>query len=187
MMMTIIGIDPGRRGCLCTLNVTSGALKFYDMPIVTYKSLETGKGGTLLNENQILQLIRSLCGPHIAFCIIERQQAFYKGSCSSTFKIGDDYGLLRGMILSSTIPGLETVKPRDWKKAAGLVQGENETSTQFKERSRQLALSLFPSASEFLKRKGDHNRAEAALIAEYGRKYILPKYIPGYKYKPFHQ
>jgi hypothetical protein len=185
-MMTIIGIDPGRRGALCTLDISSGALQFYDMPILTYKSLETGKGGTLLNERELLKLIRRLSGPHIVFAIIERQQAFYKGSCSSTFKMGDDYGLLRGMILSSTIPGLETVKPRDWKKAAALVQGDVETSTQFKERSRQLALASFPSASDSLKRKSDHNRAEAALIAEYGRKYILPKYIRGYKYEPFH-
>jgi hypothetical protein len=36
-----------------------------------------------------------------------------------------------------------------------------------KEAARQLALRRFPSAAEFLKRKLDHQRAEALLIANY--------------------
>jgi len=51
----------------------------------------------------------------------------------------------------------------------------------FKNLSRLKAIELFPGAAEALKLKGSHNRAEALLICEWGRRNVLRKYIHGYQ------
>lgn len=56
---------------------------------------------------------------------------------------------------------LEIIEPTAWKRFWKLPPKD-------KERSRQRALELFPSAHSLLARKLDHGRAEAALIALYG-------------------
>lgn len=53
------------------------------------------------------------------------------------------------------------VAPRTWKRTFGL-RGD-------KEAARQVALQRFPAAAPWLRRKRDHDRAEAILIAEHVR------------------
>lgn len=66
------------------------------------------------------------------------------------------------------------VQPQRWKKHYGLTQKkiEGETpahaSARAKEASRQLALTMMPQVAQALTRKGDHNRAEALLLARWG-------------------
>lgn len=183
--LVIIGCDPGVTGCLSVLDINTGSVQFYDMPVKRYAS-QSVKNGKVIDDDAALYLVRQLAGPHVAFFIIEYQQAFYKGTRSSTFKIGDCFGLLRGLIRSTNL-GLETVKPREWKKNFDLIKTDEMSQNQIKELSRQKALELFPSAHDSLRRKMDHNRAESLLIAEYGRKQLLRKYISGYKYAQFHR
>jgi crossover junction endodeoxyribonuclease RuvC len=64
-----------------------------------------------------------------------------------------------GVIGAAAIP-LHLVTPAKWK-------GHLRLSSD-KEQARALALRLFPACSEHFKRKKDHGRAEAALIARYG-------------------
>jgi crossover junction endodeoxyribonuclease RuvC len=54
-----------------------------------------------------------------------------------------------------------------WKRALRL-RGKD------KEGARQYALQLFPHAHALLKRKKDHQRAEAALIAYVGIHHLMP-------------
>lgn len=170
-------------GCICTLNINTGLVQFFDIPTMTYTT-QDGKRRNVINEDKLLNLIRSLAGPHVAFVIIEYQQAFFRGSRTSTFKIGDCYGLLRGMFMSAFL-NITTVKPRDWKKSFGLIRTDDMPASAFKELSRQKALKLFPNAYESLKLRLHHNRAESALIAEWGRRYHAQRFIHGYKYTPF--
>lgn len=57
------------------------------------------------------------------------------------------------------------VTPAVWKKHFDLIKTG-------KEESRQLAIEMFPEAAPFLKRKKDHQRAEAMLIAKWGDAYL---------------
>jgi hypothetical protein len=57
---------------------------------------------------------------------------------------------------------LRVVQPQTWKRHFGLLRTE-------KDEARQVALRLFPMAADALKRKKDHNRADALLIAHYGQ------------------
>ena len=57
---------------------------------------------------------------------------------------------------------LELVQPARWKRDMRLHGGEGKGET-----SRLRAIELFPHMAEELKRKRDHNRAEALLMAQW--------------------
>lgn len=57
---------------------------------------------------------------------------------------------------------VHAVPPRVWQRALGLAGKDKDASLA-------LARQLFPSAETYLKRKKDHNRGEALLLAHYGR------------------
>jgi len=60
------------------------------------------------------------------------------------------------------------VSPATWKRAAGLVsESRDESDSARKRRSLDRARLLFPNLR--LDRVKDHGRAEALLIADYGR------------------
>lgn len=95
-------------------------------------------------------------------CAIERAQPMPKQGVSSMFRYGAAYGaVLAAMDLALATIHLPT--PAQWKKSLGLT-GKG------KEASRELALRLFPQFRDELKRKKDHNRAEALLLAEWARR-----------------
>jgi len=79
---------------------------------------------------------------------------------TSAFRFGMAIGQLRATAQTLGIPGTLVV-PRVWKAYYDLVGPD-------KEQSRQLALELYPDAAIYLKRKKDHQRAEAILIARWG-------------------
>jgi crossover junction endodeoxyribonuclease RuvC len=147
MTRCILGIDPGM----------SGALAFYfpghperiaveDMPVVA------GDVDAVTLAKRIAAM-----GPDLAF--LERVNAMPGQGVSSTFKFGRSYGVALGVIGAAAIP-LHLVTPGKWK-------GHMRLSSD-KEQARAMALRLFPACSEHFKRKKDHGRAEAALIARYG-------------------
>lgn len=57
------------------------------------------------------------------------------------------------------------VKPAVWKKALGLNKKDKDASIK-------KAIELFPEMESKLARKKDHDRAEALLLAYYGKKLI---------------
>lgn len=61
------------------------------------------------------------------------------------------------------------VQPQTWKRHFALKKGGNETDAAIKERGRQMALMLFPGMADALKFKYHHNRADALLMAHWGR------------------
>jgi crossover junction endodeoxyribonuclease RuvC len=65
---------------------------------------------------------------------------------------------VRGVVAASGVP-LHLVSPSKWKRLFGLDAD--------KERSRALALRLWPARSDLFGPKKDHGRAEAALLARY--------------------
>ena len=83
-------------------------------------------------------------------------------SAQTAFVQGYNFGLWKGVLASAGLD-VRVVKPQAWKYALGLA---HKKST--KDESRAMAGAVFPSTTEQLRRKKDHGRAEALLIAAYG-------------------
>jgi crossover junction endodeoxyribonuclease RuvC len=77
---------------------------------------------------------------------------------ASTFKFGASYGCAYGVLCALNAP-VRHVTPATWKRAFGLNAD--------KERSRRMAIELWPNMSGYFARKKDDGRAEAALIARW--------------------
>ena len=147
--MIIIGIDPGQLGGIAAL---CDEPEEGDVPRI----FPTPK-----TEGDISWQIESLGG---SFAYIEHVHSFPKQGVASTWKFAQNYGFLRGCLVTLGIP-FEEVSPMKWQKAMGLlVYNKKLTKTQKKNRNKQKAQQLFPGL------KLTHATADAILIAEYGRR-----------------
>jgi hypothetical protein len=158
-VIVVLGVDPGIRGGLALVRLlVSGPqlVDAIDVPVVGSRAKERvdaiGLQQWLLNH-----------GPDRAF--VERAGVMPKQGIASGFKFGRATGSIEAIISVCGIP-LEFIEPSFWKHALRL-RGKD------KEGSRQYALNLFPHAHHLLKRKLDHQRAEAALIAYVGINHLM--------------
>lgn len=91
---------------------------------------------------------------------IERQQAMPKQGVVSTFKLGYGFGQIVSTCSLSRSP-FTLVTPNNWKRAMNLPKD--------KDAARRMAQQWFPDLAGQLKRKKDEHRAEALLIAAFGK------------------
>ena len=101
--------------------------------------------------------------------VIEYNTGFVGGEGnpgSAMFKFGTNHGLLEMALIAAAIP-YEKVSPAKWQKALGITPRKKgvgaESRTQFKNRLKSRAQSLFPSAKVTL------STCDALLIAHYCR------------------
>ena len=137
----VIGIDPGASGCIAIMECDG----------VTFQRLD----GTEADIAAALAVHRN----DSAFAFIERVHSMPKQGVASSFKFGQSYGFLRGLLFANGIP-FEEVAPQKWQKAMGcMTKGDKRVS---KARAQQ----LFPHLHVV------HANADALLIAEYGRRLL---------------
>ena len=110
-------------------------------------------------EDDVCELLGAT-GGHLRFAFLEKVGAMPKQGVSSTFKFGQHYGLLRGLLVALQIPR-EFPTPQTWQKALGCLTGGDKNVSKAK------AAQLWPDI------KWTHATADAALIAEYGRRELL--------------
>lgn len=145
-MTCIMGIDPGISGAVSFFFPENpGQIAIYDMPFV----------GKEINAPELFDIVSSF-SPDVS--IIESVHAFKGQGVSSSFNFGVSYGVIRGVVGSLKIR-THLVAPTKWKKYFSLSAD--------KEASRALAIRHWPESPHF-RRKKDHGRAEAALLALYG-------------------
>jgi Holliday junction resolvasome RuvABC endonuclease subunit len=156
--MIIAGIDPGLSGAVAILHGDGTLLNVFDIPTVEEVH---GKGSRQRVAPALLhdELIGDV---RISVAYIEHVASSPQMGVTSAFRFGEAFGATVAVLQTCGIR-TELVRPAMWKKAMGL-NSEAEVS-------RAKALELWPDSSSFFKRKMDHNRAEAALIAEYGRRF----------------
>lgn len=152
--MMYLGIDPGLSGAIAA--ILPDGLEFYDMPTFQIK------GKTHLDYAGLAYILRRYAIQSDCMVAIELVGAMPGQGVSSMFKFGQCYGAALATLATLKIP-YQTVTPPVWKRTFRLI-GED------KDASRARALELFPSAAEHLKRKKDHGRADALLLAEYIRR-----------------
>lgn len=152
-MTRTIGIDCGLNGAIAVLD--DGKLVLVrDMPTLT---VDINKKSKRQVSPQLLVEIIGNLKPDLA--IVERPAARPGQGVTAMFGFGRSLGVVEGVLAGLSVP-VTYVAPATWTKAMGKAAG--------KDASRQRAIELFPTMSEYFTRVKDDGRAEATLIAMWG-------------------
>ena len=100
--------------------------------------------------------------------ILEKVSAMPKQGVSSPFKFGTNFGIWQAKVTALRWP-MELISPQRWRK----VLDSSVPAKPSKEDLLAFALRKWPIMEDSLFRKKDHNRAEALIMAEYGRMGVL--------------
>lgn len=159
--MIFVGIDPGLSGAIAAVT-SSGHAAVWDMQTIL-------KGtGSVKSEVNAAALYTQLCKitkpsdllvgepVEVVVAALERVNSMPGQAASSTFSLGDSFGVARACLACAAIP-TTYVTPQTWKKHFGL--------SKEKEEARALAIKRYPTVELHLKKHID--RAEALLIATY--------------------
>lgn len=162
--MKYIGVDPGVEGAVAV--VDEGEV----ISVERFKTITIKVGKKNRSSYDVAALLAQFRSLREAFgnsmVFIEQVTSRRKQGVVSMFSMGRGAGLLEMAIASCGFP-YQYVTPQAWKKKlmAGFSGGDKDESCIVVNR-------LFPVAMPLIAkpRKGyDHNKADAILIAEYGR------------------
>ena len=162
--MRVIGIDPGLDGAVAVITASDWK-DVYDTPTAV---VEGKKKRRIYVPSEMAATIQRLYG-HApgakgdVVVILERVHAMPGQGVRSMFSMGQGLGLWEG-ILAALYLRYEFVTPQRWKREMMDGMGKD------KDASRIRAMQLFPDMAESLKLVKHHGRADALLLAEYGRR-----------------
>ena len=154
--MITFGIDPGFGGAIAELH-PDGTMYVHDMPTVP-----GAKGKTELAMRAACDLLDA--GGERAVVWLERVGARPGQGVSSMFRFGQQLGALE-MAVAAHGHELRYVTPAIWKKHYGLSADKGA--------ARGMAMQRDPANAALYQRVKDDGRAEACLIAIYGREVAL--------------
>jgi crossover junction endodeoxyribonuclease RuvC len=155
-MKYFFGIDPGASGAVAILTEEGQFVKVFDMPVLEMK---VGKAIKRRVSADLLAHEVSLYPNAVA--MLEQVSAMPGQGVSSMFAFGESYGIVKGVFAAFKIPA-HLVTPAKWKKSMELNAS--------KDGSRAKAIQMWPEHAGYFKRVKDDGRAEACLIAEFGRR-----------------
>lgn len=153
--MSVLGFDPGQTGAIALVNASGQLLAVKDMPVVDGKV-----------SARVLWLILNSFEEDFTLAVIEDVHAMPGQGVAGMFKFGRSKGIIEGVVGALGCP-VEMPSPTLWKR--DLKVGAD------KERSRALAIELWPDRAGWFARKKDSGRAEAALLAEWGRRLVVSR------------
>ena len=156
----ILGVDPGLSGAFALYAVEGGTLQVFDVP--TTSRTVNGKVKRRIDPYQLAAWLE-LQRPLVEFAVIEQVNAMPGQGVTSSFNFGFTTGAIHGIIAACGIE-IRTVAPQVWKRKFGLLG-------QPKDASRALASTKFPQFTHLWPLKKHDGRAEAALLALYGREF----------------
>lgn len=144
-----MGIDPGTKGAIVVLKESGEVVD----SIRFDKATDTEAAGFLEEYAS---------GIHMA--VIEKVHSMPGQGVASTFKFGEAYGKVQGMLISMGI-AYDFCTPRKWQKAVGIQKKDKyESGVDFKNRLKEASQRMFPDEKIVLA------NADAFLIAEYCRR-----------------
>lgn len=159
MSVWTVGIDPGKTGAIAVLDSYGTLAEIHDMPY---------EGGEVVGVHLADIFDATLSGfadpSHAITVWVEKVGAMPKQGLATTWKFAQGYGTILGVCAAVGVR-TKRVTPPVWKRA--MKVGTDKGT------SRRLACELWPSWSNSFRRVKDDGRAEAALIAEYGRRQEL--------------
>jgi crossover junction endodeoxyribonuclease RuvC len=148
--MYTIGIDPGLKGAIAVLNGEYQSV--FDIPVIKTKSKSELACHLLYNQLKKYGDAR---------VYLEQVHAMPGQGVVSMFSMGHTLGGIKGVIAALGYE-LHMVTPQVWKKYWNLNKD--------KELSRSTAIRIFPKLADQLLLKKHSDRAEALLIAQWGRR-----------------
>lgn len=157
--MIVLGIDIGVTGAVCAVD-GAGTAAIADLPTTEIAGQRVVR--RKVSVTGLRDLILQFVPPgHAAMALIEDvHMGMGKGGAARS-----SLDLNRGRVeavLELLRLDVKVVQPPTWKRHYGLLRTE-------KAESLERARGLYPQVAHMLKRAKDHNRAEALLIAHYGR------------------
>ena len=152
--MRILGIDPGSSGALALL-IDDRLHVVVDMPVLKVRRGKSDKDE--VDGYGLAELLKDLA-PDIAY--VEQVGGLPGQSAPAAFNFGRSAGAVE-YALKALGYRVEMIPPATWKKALRLKGGKDD--------SRAMAMRRWPSKADHFKRVKDDGRAEASLIAEFGR------------------
>lgn len=155
--MNFVGIDPGLQGAIAVIDGEGRFQEVVDMPVITTRRKEI--------DFVTLWPILSRIIADARFVVLEKVGGLPKQSAPAAFNFGAGWGFLRAALIASQVRH-DLISPQRWKKS--ILEGG------FKDKgaSRECARRHFPDAHDHLNLKKHHGRAEALLMAEYGRRML---------------
>ena len=160
--MIIVGIDPGYKGAIATLNGKGKLRRILPMPIIKVGNKNQ------LDENAICKFLerRLISIEHV---FIEAVHSMPKQGVASTFAFGAGWGILRGICVGLHLP-YTLVHSRSWKKVMCRDVPKGKDAGILVAKRIWPGVILLPSTRC---RKDSDGMADALLIAEYGRRTII--------------
>ena len=146
--MQILAFDPGLSGAVALMR-NHELVAVCDMP-----TFEKEVNASALDD----WLAQHIQG-QVDAAFVERVSSMPGQGVASTFRFGQAYGALLGLIAARGFP-LRRVSPSKWKAYFGLSKDKSA--------SRQMATERFPEHSQQFARVKDDGKAEASLIAAFG-------------------
>jgi crossover junction endodeoxyribonuclease RuvC len=165
-----IGIDPGLSGAVAIIEDgwqktelihDEVPIKIVDTPTLEVES--NGKVRNKYNTSAMAAILQPFFHINACMVILESVHSMPSQGVASSFTFGEGLGMWKGIIAAFGLP-LEMVSPQRWKKEMLADQGKDKDASRFK------AIQIFPELASQLSRKKDDGRAEALLMAEYGRR-----------------
>lgn len=144
--MIYIGIDPGKNGCIA---------------LIDSKRVDTISLKDPISDD----VIDYLLGIGNSYkVLLEKVHSMPRQGVTSMFSFGMNYGMIQGVLAGLGIE-YDLVTPQTWQSRLGLSRkGVKESTTQKKNRHKDLAKSLYPWYNI------THGNADGILIAEYCRR-----------------
>lgn len=156
--MIVAGIDPGKAGALSVL-YENNIVRSFDVPLTKLKGKEKPAWSQWATE---WATALDTLGPDMI--VIEDISARPGQGVTSMFSFGRTLGFAHALAASAKVP-VHFVTPTVWKGKLGLLNSD-------KSASREKARTLFPRSAELFELVKHSDRAEAALLAYYGRQYL---------------
>lgn len=167
MSKIVVGIDPGKTGAVAVW--LADHWEVHDCPTLRLetRNTKTKSGKSVKDMPDPAGMARLLEQYNYAEAqvFIEKVNAGSQQGVTAMFNFGMGYGMWLGILATLQMP-YTFVMPQVWKKI--MVPGVGKD----KDASRLRVKQLFPELSELVARVKDDGRADALLIAEYGRRQL---------------
>ena len=159
MSYNVIGVDPGKDGAMALL-CDGKLITTSDIPLWNVDGKKCVDPRQLEQDIEELLAMAEAENPSgTSIIVLEKAQVMPRQGGASGFEYGRTNGIIEGVCWNARVP-MYYVRPNNWKKRAKLGKDKDDAL----DRARQ----MFPHLCDEFRRKRDHDRAEAALIAVYG-------------------
>ena len=155
--MRVVGIDPGVTGAIALVQPQKPP-ELWDLEVVSIGSTKQ------ISPQGLLEML--VAWGDVDAVVMEDNRSNGNNGALANFSMGMSMGIVTGVAATLYRP-FHRVKPREWQAEFGLG---NIARIDRKNAHRQRARELWPSMDDSLNLVKHHNRADALLIAEWGRR-----------------